>query len=112
MSVHVRTFAAARGPAVTQAFRLQVGILAILAGAALLSACTWFSPDAGMGVVTTIAQQELNKDAAAIRSPEEAEAAAARVRRLLGRPLTADAPVQIALLHNRGLQAAYHELVH
>src|SRR5258706_6175021 len=81
-----------------------------LAAAMLLSGCTWFSPDAGMGVVATIAQQELNKDAAAIRAPEEAEAAAATVRRLLGRPLTADAAVQVALLNNRGLQAAYDEL--
>jgi outer membrane protein TolC len=76
----------------------------------VLSACTWFAPDAGMGVVSTIAQQELNKDAIAIRSPEEAQAASARVRHLLGRPLTADAAVQIALLNNRGLQAAYDEL--
>src|SRR5215471_17255001 len=110
MSVHIRTFAAAGGSAVTEAFQPQLGILAILAGSAVLSACTWFSPDAGMGVVATIAQQELNKDAAALRSPEEAEAAAATVRRLLGRPLTADAAVQIALLNNRGLQAAYDEL--
>ena len=113
MSVHIRTFAAARGPAVTRAFRLEFGTVLILAGLApamLLSACTWFAPDAGMGVVTTIAQQELNKDAAAIRSPEETEAADARVRRLLARPLTADPAVQIALLNNRGLQAAYDEL--
>jgi outer membrane protein TolC len=81
-----------------------------LASAMLLSGCTWFSPDAGMGVVATIAQQELKKDVAAIRSPEEAEAAAATVRRLLGRTLTADAAVQVALLNNRGLQAAYDEL--
>src|SRR5215510_5259136 len=110
MSVHIRTFAAAGGSAVTEAFQPQFSILALLAGLALLSACTWFSPDAGMGVVATIAQQELNKDAAAIRSPEEAEAAAATVRRLLNRTLTADAAVQIALLNNRGLQAAYDEL--
>src|SRR5262249_11263428 len=110
MSVHIRTSDAARGLAVTRAFRFEFGTVAILAGLALLSGCTWFAPDAGMGVVTTIAQQELNKDAAAIRSPEEAEAASARVRRLLGRPLTADAAVQIALLNNRGLQAAYDEL--
>jgi len=110
MSVHIRTFAAAGAPAVSQTFRLRFGSVAILAGLALLSGCTWFSPDAGMGVVTTIAQQELNKDAAAIRSPEEAEAAGATVRRLLGRTLTADAAVQIALLNNRGLQAAYDEL--
>jgi outer membrane protein TolC len=87
-------------------FRAPAG----LASAMLLSGCTWFAPDGGMGVVTTIAQQELNKGAAAIRSPEEAEAAGATVRRLLGRALTADAAVQIALLNNRGLQAAYGEL--
>ena len=113
MSLHFRTSDAAGGLAVTRAFRPEFGAVAILAGLApviLLSGCTWFAPDAGMGVVTTIAQQELNKDVAAIRSPEEAEAAAATVRRLLGRPLTADAAVQIALLNNRGLQAAYDEL--
>ena len=113
MSLHVRTSDAAGGPAAARAFRFEFGTVAILAGLAsvmLLSGCTWFAPDAGMGVVSTIAQQELNKDAAAIRSPEEAEAAGARVRRLLGRPLTADAAVQIALLNNRGLQAAYDEL--
>ena len=70
MSVHVRTFAAAGAPAVSRTFRLRFGSLAILAELALLSGCTWFSPDAGMGVVTTVALQELNKDAAAIRSPE------------------------------------------
>src|SRR5262249_16782271 len=110
MSVHIRTFGAAGRPAVTQAFRLQFGILALLGGLALLSACTWFSPDAGMGVVATIAQQELNKDAVAIHSPEEAQAAAATVRRLLNRTLTADAAVQIALINNRGLQAAYSDI--
>jgi hypothetical protein len=62
---------------------------AALASAMLLSACTWFSPDAGMGVVATIAQQELKKDVATIRSSDEAEAAATTVRRLLGRALTA-----------------------
>src|SRR5262249_19998318 len=113
MSFHVRTSDAAGEPAVTPRFRFEFGTVAILAGLAsamLLSGCTWFSPDAGMGVVSTIAQQELHKDAAAIRPPEEAAAASARVRHLLGRPLTADAAVQIALLNNRGLQAAYDEL--
>jgi outer membrane protein TolC len=94
----------------SRAPRRLFGAKSGLASAMLLSGCTWFAPDAGMGVVATIAQQELNKDAAAIRSPEEAEAAAATVRRLLNRTLTADAAVQIALLNNRGLQAAYDEL--
>src|SRR5262249_31341412 len=87
--------------------RQVVRVCAVLTTTSLLSGCTWFAPDAGMGVVATIAQQELKKDAAAIRSPEEAEAAGATVRRLLGRTLTADAAVQIALLNNRGLPAAY-----
>jgi len=90
--------------------RQAARVCAVLATTSLLSGCTWFAPDAGMGVVATIAQQELKKDAAAIRSPEEAEAAGATVRRLLGRMLTADAAVQVALLNNRGLQAAYDEL--
>ncbi len=76
----------------------------------MVSGCTWFSPDAGMGVVATVAERELHKDVAAIRTPDEAEAVAIAVRRLLGRTLTADAAVQIALLNNRGLQAAYNEL--
>src|SRR5262252_2047257 len=103
----LRSLASAHQP---RAPRRLFGVKSGLASAMLLSGCTWFAPDAGMGVVATIAQQELNKDAAAIRSPEEAEAAGARVRRLLARPLTADAAVQIALLNNRGLQAAYDEL--
>jgi outer membrane protein TolC len=85
-------------------------ICAVLIGALALSGCAWFSPDGGMGVVASVADQELNKDVAAIRTPEDAAAINARVRHLLARPLTADAAVQIALLNNRGLQAAYNEL--
>ncbi len=81
-----------------------------LAAAAVVSGCAWFSPDAGMAVVANVAEHELAKDVAAIRSPDEAEAVAVAVRRLLSRTLTADAAVQIALLNNRGLQAAYNEL--
>jgi outer membrane protein TolC len=83
---------------------------AALVAAAGLAGCTWFTPDAGMGGVAAIADRELNKDVVALRTPEEAEAARSAVRRLLGRTLTADSAVQIALLNNRGLQAAYNEL--
>ena len=75
-----------------------------------LSACKTFSPDGGMDAVATLASQELNKEIIAIRSDDDAVAARAAVERLLKRPLTADAAVQIALLNNRGLQAAYNEL--
>jgi hypothetical protein len=43
--------------------------------ALLLSACQTWSPDGGMSVVAGIAGGELGKDVAALRSPEDAEAA-------------------------------------
>src|SRR6516164_2885860 len=76
----------------------------------LLSACQTFSPDGGMDMVASIAGSDLNKDVVALRTPEAEELARARVTALLRRSLTAEAAVQIALLNNRGLQAAYNEL--
>ena len=84
--------------------------IAVIAAALLLAACQTFSPDGGMSVTAEVADRELHKDTIAIRSEADAEAAAARVRQLLKRPLNADAAVQIALLNNRGLQAAYNAL--
>jgi outer membrane protein TolC len=75
-----------------------------------LCGCAKFSSDGGMSAVTDIAAHDLKKDALAIRDAEEAERARATVQRLLLRPLTADAAVQVALLNNRGLQAAYNDL--
>lgn len=83
---------------------------AALAFAIAVSACASFSPDGGMSVVAGIAGTELGKDAVAIRTPEDAVSAWSCVEHLLKRPLTADGAVQIALLNNRGLQAAYNEL--
>jgi outer membrane protein TolC len=90
--------------------RRLIAIGAAITAFSGLSACAKFSPDAGMDVVGGIAADELNKDVAALRTPEEAERARVAVRRLLGRTLTADAAVQVALLNNRGLQAAYNDL--
>jgi outer membrane protein TolC len=81
-----------------------------IASALLLSACQTWSTDGGMNVVAGIIGHDLNKDVVALRTPEETQAARARVGALLRRPLTADAAVRIALLNNRGLQAAYNEL--
>jgi outer membrane protein TolC len=81
-----------------------------IACALALAGCQTFSPDGGMDVVAGVAGEELGKETAAIRTPEDALAARAGVEQLLARPLSADAAVQIALLNNRGLQAAYNEL--
>lgn len=91
--------------------RLPLARLSLVAGGVLLlAACQTFSPDGGMSVTSSLARQQLGKDAIAIRSADDAAAARTRVRHLIKRPLTADAAVQVALLNNRGLQAAYNEL--
>jgi outer membrane protein TolC len=89
--------------------QLRVGAAAITA-AALLSACKSLSPDGGMGTVAAIAGQGLNKSVVRVSSAEEAAYAHDRVAALLHAPLGADAAVQIALLNNLSLQAAYNRL--
>jgi len=82
----------------------------LLAAAFALSGCAAFSPDVGMTVVADVTQHALTKDVAFVRTAEEAEQVHATVRRLLGRTLSVDAAVQVALLNNKGLQAAYNVL--
>lgn len=76
----------------------------------LLAGCKTFSPDGGMDLVASIASQDLQKDVAVIATADQAEQVQSRVDQLLRKPLTADSAVQIALLNNRGLQAAYNAL--
>lgn len=63
-----------------------------------------------MSIVQETAAVELGKDVVKETSEFEAALVGDRVRKLLGRSLTADAAVQIALLNNEGLQASYNEL--
>jgi outer membrane protein TolC len=63
-----------------------------------------------MDVVASIAGNQLQKDVVVIRTPDEALIVGGRVTRLLRKPLTAETAVQVALLNNRGLQAAYNAL--
>jgi outer membrane protein TolC len=87
---------------------------AALAGAVLaalpLGGCARLSPDAGMAAVESAVAGEIGKDVAKIDSERAQAVAAARVKELLSRRLTAASAVQIALLNNRGLQAAYNDL--
>ncbi|QIO36027.1 TolC family protein [Bradyrhizobium sp. 1(2017)] len=75
-----------------------------------LSGCAGFSPDSGMTTVSELTSQSINKDVAFVRTAEGVDAVDGRTRQLLSRTLTADTAVQIALLNNKGLQAAYNEL--
>src|SRR4029078_2505481 len=85
-------------------------LVAVAAMAALLSACRTFSPDGGMDNVAAMAGPGLNKSVVKVSSAEEAAATQSRVKQLLRSPLSADEAVQIALLNNLGLQAAYNRL--
>lgn len=85
-------------------------VIAVLGVVSLLSGCKTFSPDGGIDVVSAVAGSDLRKDVVAVRTPGDAETARSMVAQLLKRPLTVEAAVQIALLNNRGLQAAYNEL--
>jgi len=76
----------------------------------LLAGCASFSPDGGLTVVNEITQPALGQSAGTLRTPEDAEAVRGRVKVLLKRPLSADRAVQVALLNNRDLQAAYNAL--
>src|SRR4249920_1451520 len=87
-----------------------VRVAILIAAVAPLGACRTFSPDGGMDMVAAVAGTGLKKDVVQIRSAEDAAAVRARVTRLLHRPLGADAAVQIALLNNLDLQAAYNRL--
>ena len=89
----------------THVFRRLLPISALL-----LSGCASFSPDGGMMVVADVANQTLKKEVALVRSTDDAERANSTVKRLLAHPLNVDAAVQVALLNNKGLQAAYSEL--
>jgi outer membrane protein TolC len=91
-------------------FPYHLGCALAIAGVLLLSACKSFSPDGGMSAVAEVAGGGLNKNVVRISSASDASLARNEVSRLLHAPLGADAAVQIALLNNAGLQAAYNRL--
>lgn len=84
------------------------------AGAALVgllaAGCAQFTDDGGMAPVTDGIRREIGRDAVKLSTPEDARRARERVQALLAESLTEEAAVQIALLNNRGLQAAYNDL--
>ena len=83
--------------------------LAVLAAFAL-SACAGFSVDGGFAGVESAAKDRLGKDVKWAKTDADRDALEKRVTELLAKPLSADDAVQIALLNNKGLQAAFAEL--
>lgn len=84
-------------------------ILALALGL-LTTACATFLPDAGMSSVVSAAREQVGGDVVKIASEADAARANERVTELLRAPISPDSAVQIALLNNRNLQAAYNNL--
>ncbi|MBQ1764837.1 MAG: TolC family protein, partial [Aquincola sp.] len=88
--------------------RLCAGALA--AAALLLTGCASFSPDGAMGPVQGSLRQHLGAQANVPRTDEDRAAAQPRIAQLLAAPLSAEGAVELALLNQRGLQAAVQSL--
>ncbi len=88
----------------------RLRLLGGVATALMLGGCVSFSADGGLSTAQSVAYAELNKDVVKVASEADALATQQQAEVLLRRPLTADSAVQIALLKNRGLQAAFNEL--
>ena len=88
----------------------RASLLALFAAVLLLGGCASFSPDGGLAVVEQATKERLGKDLRWARSDADRAAIEQRVTALLAQPLSVDDAVQLALLNNRGLQAAFDEL--
>lgn len=87
--------------------RRTVDTVAIVLNAVLATGCATFSGDGGFGLVEAETRARVDQQAHWLRSDEERQAAREEVARLLDSTLSAEDAVQIALLNNAGLQAAY-----
>ncbi len=78
--------------------------------AVLLSGCASFSEDGGFNAVESATRSHIQKDVVWARDEAAQARIQARVDALLAQPLSPDDAVQIALLNNPGLQAAFNTL--
>lgn len=72
----------------------------------LLAGCATFSADGGMDEVSALTVARTGQEVKRISSPTGADRVEEITASLLNKPLTPDGAVQLALLHNRGLQAS------
>jgi len=93
----------------TMPFTPRTLALAMLS-AALLGGCASFSPDGGFDAIQSATRSHIQKDVVWTRDDASRSQAQARIDALLEKPLSADDAVQIALLNNPGLQAAFNTL--
>ncbi|MES2899337.1 MAG: TolC family protein [Pseudomonadota bacterium] len=85
-------------------------LLSLSVSATLLAGCASFSSDGGFNQVQNLTKERIGKETRWIKSDADGDSVAAAVAPLLAKPLTVDDAVTIALMNNKGLQAAYAEL--
>ena len=84
--------------------------LAVALSALILTGCATFSKDGGLDSVSTLTMERTGQTVQREKSADDAKATQSAVDQVLGKPLTPDSAVQIALVNNKGLQAAFAEL--
>jgi outer membrane protein TolC len=82
----------------------------MLLGTLALAGCTAFSDDGGFAPVARTTRERLGKEVRWARTAEEQGNIDREVAQLLQQPLSADGAVQIALLNNGQLRAAFQAL--
>lgn len=90
--------------------KIRKALIVMLGTATLLGGCATLSPDGGMAIVSDAANIQLKKQVVKLDSAAVADRARTRIRKLLSRRLSPGSAVQIALLNNRDLQAAFNDL--
>jgi outer membrane protein TolC len=78
--------------------------------AVLLGGCASFSEDGGFDAIQSVTQSRIQKDVVWTRDDTIRSQTQTRIDTLLAQPLSAEDAVQIALLNNPGLQAAFNTL--
>ncbi|HBU30626.1 MAG: RND transporter [Thiobacillus sp. GWE1_62_9] len=93
----------------TMPFPPRALVLAVLS-LTLLGGCASFSRDGGFDAVQSATRPHIPQDVVWSRDDDSRSQTQARIDALLLQPLSADDAVQIALLNNPGLQAAFNTL--
>jgi outer membrane protein TolC len=90
---------------------MRCAFLLLMTLAALgIDGCAAFTKDGGFDAVADAARRHLAREIQWPRTSQEQAKVDAEVAALLGRPLSAEDAVQIALLNNRMLQGSFEEL--
>ncbi len=77
---------------------------------AQIGGCASLNPEDSFEPVRNIAKTQLGQNITWSKDSEQRSAVERRIDELLVQPITAETAVQVALLNNRGLQAAYADL--